>query len=116
LPPFDDMYAKLWFRIPPGKSASYVVNKGFASCVKVHPYKPAPTLSRMQTGRGFATICHYEEPRALTISELKRLSSFPDDYIITGNNYQEKAAIIGNAVMPKQMYHIAKTIKEKILI
>lgn len=115
LPPFCDNYAKLWHSIPPGKAANYVVNKGYNNCIKLHPYKPAPTIPKMQLGCGYATICHYEEPRALTISELKRLSTFPDDYVITGINYQEKATIIGNAVMPKQMYHIAKTIKEKIL-
>lgn len=49
-----------------------------------------------------------------SISELKKISSFPDEYKFIGK-FQEQWARIGNAVMPKQMYHIARCIKEKIL-
>lgn len=51
--------------------------------------------------------------RHLTISELKRLSSFPDNFIFIGK-FQEQWARIGNAVMPNQMYYIAKHIKETV--
>jgi DNA (cytosine-5)-methyltransferase 1 len=57
---------------------------------------------------------HHCENRLLTLSELKILSSFPKDYIFVGDlikNYNR----IGNAVMPKMMYHIAKNIRENIL-
>ena len=51
--------------------------------------------------------------RHLTISELKCLSSFPDNFIFIGK-FQEQWARIGNAVMPNQMYYIAKHIKETV--
>ena len=52
--------------------------------------------------------------RQPTIREIKLISSFPEDFIFIGNvNKQWKR--IGNAVMPKFMEHIAKTIKTEIL-
>lgn len=57
---------------------------------------------------------HHKENRLLTRKELKILSSFPVDYKIIGsllNAYNR----LGNAVMPKMMYHIAKHIKENVL-
>lgn len=52
--------------------------------------------------------------RKPTIDELKILSSFPKDFILTGS-FNEQWARIGNAVMPKFMYHIAQNIKENLL-
>jgi len=57
---------------------------------------------------------HHSENRLLTKTELKILASFPFEFQFLGtlkNNYNR----IGNAVMPKFMYHIAKHIKENIL-
>ena len=59
-------------------------------------------------------LIHPVEHRKITINELKRLQSFPDNFILNGN-YKDQWARIGNSVPPKMMYHIAKTIKEKIL-
>lgn len=57
--------------------------------------------------------CHPEYTRTLSIREMARLSSFPDSFMfLSGYSGADK---IGNAVMPKMMYHIAKTIKEQIL-
>ncbi|MAH50988.1 DNA (cytosine-5-)-methyltransferase, partial [Candidatus Pacearchaeota archaeon] len=41
-------------------------------------------------------------------------SSFPQDFIFKGS-FDNQWARIGNAVMPKFMEHIAKTIKTEIL-
>lgn len=49
-----------------------------------------------------------------TISELKRLCSFPGDFKLTGS-FEKQWARLGNAVMPLQMKAIAETIKNKIL-
>ena len=114
VPIFNDRYAKLWDKIKIGGNASDLINKGQNNCVKINPYKPSCTLPKTQTGRGFATIAHWQEKRALSINEAKRLSSFPDDFKFVGK-YSEQWARIGNAVMPKFMYHIAKHIKENIL-
>ena len=52
--------------------------------------------------------------RQPTIKEAQLVSSFPEDFIFTGN-INEQWKRIGNAVMPKFMEHIAKTIKTEIL-
>ena len=52
--------------------------------------------------------------RQPTIQEIKLVSSFPEDFIFTGN-LNEQWKRIGNAVMPKFMEHIARTIKTEIL-
>jgi DNA (cytosine-5)-methyltransferase 1 len=105
---------KEWPKIKIGGNAGDILGKGFSSCVKLNPNKPSCTLPKTQTGRGFATICHWKEQRAININEAKRLCSFPDDFKLVGS-YSEKWAILGNAVMPNQMYYIAKCIKENIL-
>lgn len=52
--------------------------------------------------------------RKLTIAELKRICSFPDDFILTGT-FEQQWERLGRAVPPVMMYHVAKTIKEQIL-
>lgn len=56
---------------------------------------------------------HPTECRAISTLERCRLSSFPDDFIFTDRKSATRR--IGNAVMPRFMYHIAKNIKENIL-
>lgn len=68
----------------------------------------------MQTGTGFATICHPLEPRSLSIGEAKRIQTFPDDFILTGS-YANQWARIGNSVPPLFMKQIAGHIKKNIL-
>ena len=59
-------------------------------------------------------LIHPHFSRHLTIAELKRISSFPDDYKFIGK-FREQWARIGNSVMPKMMYHIVKNIKINFL-
>ena len=115
-PELTDRYGKLWPLVPwDGNAADVLGNgKGFNNCRKPHPRKPAPTLPKEQTGRGFATVVHWAEPRALSIGEAKRLQSFPDEFVLTGT-YREQWAIIGNSVPPLMMEAIARHIREHIL-
>lgn len=114
MPDFKDKYALLYNKIPQGKGASFILNYGRDGCRKLNPKKPSFTIPKFITGRGFATIAHYAENRAITVNEAKRLCSFPDDYILIGS-YQEKMARLGNAVMPNMMKAIAENIKINIL-
>ncbi|HEX4849163.1 MAG TPA: DNA (cytosine-5-)-methyltransferase, partial [Puia sp.] len=109
VPLFNDKYARLWSRVPIGGNASDVIGKGFTSCIKVDPHRPSNTLPKTQMGRGFATICHWKEPRALSISEAQRLHSFPDAFQFVGT-YQDQWARIGNSVPPRFMESIAEHI------
>lgn len=73
--------------------------------------KPSPTIVKEEIAH--AGLIHPEEDRYLTASELKRLATFPDDFWFSSR--RDTCARIGNAVMPRFMYHLAKTIKEEIL-
>ena len=50
----------------------------------------------------------------LNINELKRISSFPDDFILHGNLYQ-KWERVGRAVPPLMMAKVAETVAKEIL-
>lgn len=113
-PPFNDKYAKLWDKISPGSNAQSIIGKGYNSCVKPNPNKPAPTLPKTQTGRGFATIAHWSEKRAMSVGEAKRVASFPDDFKFIGD-YSTQWMRIGNSVPPLFMRSIARHIRSAIL-
>lgn len=113
-PPFNDKYAKLWDKISPGSNAQSIIGKGYNSCVKPNPNKPAPTLPKTQTGRGFATIAHWSEKRAMSVGEAKRVASFPDDFKFIGD-YSTQWMRIGNSVPPLFMRSIARHIRSEIL-
>jgi DNA (cytosine-5)-methyltransferase 1 len=73
-PLLSDGYGKLWKDIPRGRNAAFILNgKGFNGCVKIDPFRPAPTIPKMQGGHGFGTMVHWRFPRALSIGEAKRL-------------------------------------------
>jgi len=84
----------------------------YFNVIKAHSNKALCTITKLFS-TGAAGILHPQDKRYLCINELKRLSSFPDNFIFTGK-FAEQWARIGNSVMPKQMYHIAKHIKENI--
>lgn len=81
-------------------------------------YKPSRTIIK-QIGKPNSLygggLIHPDENRYLTIAELKRLQTFPDDFNIIGD-FRKQWAVIGNSVPPKFMKSIARTIKDKILI
>lgn len=76
---------------------------------RIQKNKSAPTIVQ-----GGATVYHPEEYRTLSIGEVKRLSSFPDDFILTGT-FAKQWERVGRAVPPVMMSKIAKTIEEEIL-
>ena len=57
---------------------------------------------------------HPEEIRKYTINELKRLTSIPDDFILTGD-YSQKYERLARMVPPIMMKHIAETIQKEVL-
>ncbi len=61
-----------------------------------------------------ACAVHPTEKRKFSISELRRVGGFPDDFILTGT-YAQQWERIGRAVPPVMMSHIAATIRDKVL-
>lgn len=75
---------------------------------------PAPTLTAMGNGDTTAGAFHWSEPRKLTLGELKRIMSLPDDFKLTGK-WNQKAERIGRMVPPLMMKQIAESVYDNVL-
>jgi len=60
-------------------------------------------------------IFHYSQNRALTVRELAKLQSFPDDFIFLGSTISQQQQV-GNAVPPLLAQSVARTIKQQLTI
>jgi DNA (cytosine-5)-methyltransferase 1 len=71
------------------------------------PEKPSYTIPARYWKDGYDALVKYSdtEIRRLTILELKRIQSFPDDYVIVGSK-KDIIMQIGNAVACKFAYHL----------
>ena len=71
--------------------------------------KPSYTIPARYWKDGYDALVKYSdtEIRRLTIIELKRIQSFPDDYVITGSK-KDIIMQIGNAVACRFAYHLGK--------
>ena len=88
-----------------------------ASCfnmIRPCPTLPSPTLTQQGQKKGLSGVFHYADNRKLTIKELKRLMSLPEDYELTGT-FDQQAERIGRMVAPKMMAEVAKSIYENVL-
>lgn len=75
---------------------------------------PAPTLTAMGNGDTTAGAFHWSEPRKLTLGELKRIMSLPDDFKLTGK-WNQKAERVGRMVPPLMMKAVADSVYENVL-
>ena len=93
---------------------SKVMNGSYFNLSRESLYYPCSTVCQMNGQKGTAGNCHPIEDRKFTIAELKRISSLPDDFILTGEYTQqwERAA---RMVPPIMMMHIAQTIQKEVL-
>lgn len=73
--------------------------------------KPSFTIPARYWKDGYDALVKYSdnEIRRLTIQELKRIQSFPDDYILEGSK-KDIIMQIGNAVACRLAYHLGKHI------
>jgi DNA (cytosine-5)-methyltransferase 1 len=123
-PTLADKYGRFWDRVPAGGTAGQVPELRAAGCWKaststhkLHPDRVAPTLCKTQGGRGFATVCHWAAPRALTVAEALRLAGFPDDFVlpeIAGDrlrSYRARWARVGNCVPPPLARAVAEHVR-----
>lgn len=87
-------------------------NKGYGFGAQMLDFeKPSYTIPARYWKDGYDALVRYNEKeiRRLTIIELKRIQSFPDNYIIDGSN-KDIIMQIGNAVACKFAYHLGKYI------
>jgi DNA (cytosine-5)-methyltransferase 1 len=76
--------------------------------------RPSYTLPKINTGKGYATLLHPTQPRSLSITEAKRIGSFPESFSLVGK-FSDRWARIGNSVPPLLMRAVSKTIRQRIL-
>lgn len=101
-----------WNRLGPGEQSDR-----YRSLVRANPDTPVPTISAVGGGGGIAgvpgsvaTVAHPFEPRKFSIDELRRLSGFPADFVLTGT-YAQQWERIGRAVPPPMMAAVARGIR-----
>nr|DAI54142.1 MAG TPA: Cytosine specific methyltransferase [Caudoviricetes sp.] len=101
------IYQRL-IKLKKGKSDSERFN-----LVKADDNRPSPCITA-STGRlGCACACHWDN-RAFTLKELKRITSVPDDYILTGT-YSQQVERLGRMVPPLMMKAVAANLYTNIL-
>ena len=71
--------------------------------------KPSYTIPARYWKDGYDALVKYDDDniRRLCLLELKRIQTFPDDYVLCGNK-KEQVVQIGNAVPCRLAYHIGK--------
>ena len=105
----DTAIGREWDTLKEGEKSEKYLN-----LVRPSAEKPCPTITAAGGHHGTAAVTHPTERRKFSILELKRICSFPDDFVLTGT-YAQQWERLGRSVPPRMMESVAKTIKEKIL-
>ncbi len=74
---------------------------------------PSPTILASHGGSSIAGVAHPTECRKFSIGELRRLCSFPDDFVLTGS-YAQQWERLGRAVPPLMMRAVAEAIRDGV--
>lgn len=93
---------------------SKIMNGSYFNLSKESMYAPCSTICQKNGNPSACGNIHPLYNRKFTISELKRITSVPDDFILTGT-YIQQWERLGRMVPPIMMMHIAKTIEKEIL-
>ena len=111
----NELCIDIWNRCKLGVYFSEYHPKGqWFNSVKLNPDLPSPTLKAKIMIHGEAGFFHWDEPRFLTIAEIKRLQSFPDDFRLSGGFIHEWRCV-GNSVPPLMMKAVAEHVNKRIL-
>ncbi len=112
---FDDLAYEIWTKAKPlEKWNKYHPKNHWFTCATLDPERPACTVLAMGPRSGMGVMAHWLYPRNVTIPEMKRLQSFPDDYKLVGS-YINQWSRVGNSVPPNFMRAIAEHIRDEIL-
>lgn len=106
--------AEIANKLKPGENCSiYHPKKHCFSSFRINPNMPAPTITKT-FGASRSFVMHPFINMSLSIEEVKRLFTFPDDYIFMGK-FEQKWARLGNCVPPDFMKAIATHVYENVL-
>lgn len=104
-------------KLSPGASS-----EKFFNLARPHPERPCPTVTSQGAGGGgsgapggVASVIHPTEKRKFTIAELRRICSFPDDFVLTGT-YAQQWERLGNSVPPLMMRAVAEALRDRVLL
>jgi DNA (cytosine-5)-methyltransferase 1 len=89
-------------------------SKRYFQLVRARFDRPSPTVTATGGQRGAAGVIHPTDARKFTMPELKRLCSFPDDFVLTGT-YQQQWERLGRSVPPVMMSHVAASVRDGVL-
>ena len=93
---------------------SSIMNGSYFNLVRESMYQPCSTICQMNGNASAAGNCHPLEDRKFTIAELKRITSIPDDFILTGT-YEDQWERLGRMVPPVMMKNIYEHVYKEIL-
>lgn len=93
---------------PGGKSGRYL------NLMRADPWRPCPTVTATGSNPGAASVVHPTELRKFTVTELKRICGFPDDFVLTGSPAQQWERL-GRAVPPPFAAAIAAALRDRVL-
>ncbi len=106
---------KLLLLMKPGEAGSKYHPRGsMYTHYRLRWDRPSRTVLRQDGGTSACQCCHPEEPRRLTIPEIRRVGSFPDAFVFTGAPTMQWARI-GNSVPPLMMRAIATHLRTEVL-
>ena len=83
-------------------------SKKYFQLVKASPKGISGCITASSGAPSIACVRHWEN-RAFTVSEVKRIMSIPDDYVVTGT-YEHKVERLGRMVAPFMMKAVAENI------
>lgn len=112
-PVLSGKFGELSKRLKQGQSIQDITGSYGHGNARLDVNKPSPTLVKTAMF-GAPKMIHPTENRGLSISEAKRLASFPDAFQFTGE-WKDAWARIGNSVPPRFMQAIAEHIYTHIL-
>lgn len=90
-------------KIKPGESS-----QKYFQLVKASKKSQSGCVTASSGNIGIACVKHWDN-RAFTVSEVKRIMSIPDDYILTGS-YQQRVERLGRMVAPFMMRAVASNL------
>jgi DNA (cytosine-5)-methyltransferase 1 len=100
----------IWRDLPPGQHR----HDKYFGLWRASWDRPANAVTASTGKIGGASLSHPDEPRKFTIAELKRICSFPDDFVLTGT-YEQQVERLGRAVPPVMAAAVAKVVASSLL-
>lgn len=114
VPSQDSKSGYLLTRLRQGQKATELIGTRFGT-VRLSLNKPFPTISKSAFAEaGYSHLIHPTQKRSVSIGELRRGASYPDDFGFIGK-YTDAHSRIGNSVPPLFMRSIARHIWQDIL-